>query len=157
MGSTIPFYGRLAKWLGIEVVAEARNEYKSFVQPYIAEHLSVPQKANQMELVNDLNDGLMMYIARNRGWTGLAGLEKVKALSQVGPYTAVQASKVGLLDGTKYRQDVLDSVMDAEAGGDEERKLKGFYHYHKVVEKSVKDVLEVGVVYLLGTIGESGE
>lgn len=32
-GSTTPFFGRLAKWLGIEVHAEARNEYKSFVQP----------------------------------------------------------------------------------------------------------------------------
>lgn len=32
-GTTTPFFGRLAKWLGIDVHAEARNEYKSFVQP----------------------------------------------------------------------------------------------------------------------------
>lgn len=37
----MPFYGRLAKWLGIEIHAEARNEYKSFVQPYIDEKLTV--------------------------------------------------------------------------------------------------------------------
>lgn len=162
-GTTVPFYGRLAKWLGIEVHAEARNEYKSFVQPYIDEALTAPQRENHTQLLNDLNDNLMTYIARNRfpDVVGQGGLDKVKKLSQTGPYTASQAVKEGLLNGTCYRQDILDSVLEKESGGDDERVIKGFYHYAKVmeraVEKATRDVMEIGVVYLMGTIGEPGE
>lgn len=107
----------------------------------------------------------MTYIARNRfpGEGGQAGLDKVKALSQVGPFTASEATRAGLIDGAAYRQDVLDSVFRDESGGDEPtgRQLKGFYHYHKVMERAVakktKCVMDVGVVYLLGAIGDAGE
>lgn len=114
--------------------------------------------------MNDLNDNLMTYIARNRfpSEIGRKGLEKVQALSQIGPFTAKAAVANGLLDGTKYRQDILDSVLDKEKGGDPDRKMKGFYHYSKIVEKAVEEssdnlVVDVGVVYLMGAIGESGE
>lgn len=164
MSSTIPFYSKLLNFLGIEVYAEARNEYKSFVQPYIGEGFTEPQRINKEELLNDLNDNLMTYIARNRfpGDIGRAGLDKVKELSKNGPYTAREAVKIGLLDGLNYRQDILDSVMEKEKGGDPGRKMKGFYHYSKVVEQAAKDapentVVDVGVIYLQGTIGDSGE
>lgn len=116
-----------------------------------------------MELIGDLNDNLMTYIARNRypDEGGQAGLDKVKALSQVGPYSANNAVKVGLLNGVGYRQDVLDSILEEDVGGDPERKLQGFYHYAKVMERAsekiVKDVVDIGVVYLMGTIGDPGE
>ncbi|KAI5474521.1 protease IV [Pseudohyphozyma bogoriensis] len=161
-GSTVPFYGRLAKWLGIEVHAEARNEYKSFVQPYIDEKFTKPQKANQEELITDLNDNLLTYIAHNRfpEEVGTAGLEKVKALSRKGPFTSSQAVTEGLLDGAAYRQDVLDSVMTDEEGRDKGKEVKGFYHYAKIMERALqksKAAMDVGVVYLLGTIGDQGE
>lgn len=185
-GSTTPFFGRLAKWLGIEVHAEARNEYKSFVQPvrqvpqrfhiagpsdspplqhqYIDEKLTEPQRENHEQLINDLNDNLLRYIGRNRFWSqGSEGsLARARALTRVGPFTAREATKEGLLNGTCYRQDVLDSVLDPEVGGDKERKMMGFYHYGKVLERAVekymnKETIEVGVVYLQGTIGEVGE
>lgn len=114
--------------------------------------------------MNDLNDNLMTYIARNRFPldVGRVGLEKVKDLSQFGPYTAKQAVAVGLLDGTKYRSDVLNSIFETEKGGDSERKLMGFYHYSKVIERAVEKspenvMVDVGVVYLMGAIGETGE
>ncbi|KAM0752047.1 hypothetical protein T439DRAFT_379176 [Meredithblackwellia eburnea MCA 4105] len=166
MGSTSPFFGRLLKWLGIDMHAEARNEYKSFVQPYIDEQFTKPQKENQEELINDLNDNLMTYIARNRfpSHPGAEGLAKVKALSQSGPFTTSQAVREGLLDGSAYRQDIMDSVFSSEGEGsvgDEGRALKGFYHYGKVMERAVakttKGAIDVGVVYLLGTIGDAGE
>ncbi|GAA5879466.1 hypothetical protein JCM1840_007048 [Sporobolomyces johnsonii] len=163
MGSTTPFFGRLAKWLGIDIHAEARNEYKSFVQPYIDEKLTDPQRENHHQLITDLNDNLLTYLARNRfpHLAGAAGLEHVKALSQVGPFTADQAVQNGLLTGTCYRQDIIDSVLDPEFGGKDERRLMGFYHYAKLMEKAVEkylnDAIEVGVVYLMGTIGDPGE
>ncbi|GAA5948378.1 hypothetical protein JCM3765_001397 [Sporobolomyces pararoseus] len=165
MGSTTPFFGRLAKWLGIEVHAEARNEYKSFVQPYIDEKLTDPQRENHQELISELNDNLLTYIGRNRFSTShlssSSALDHVKSLSQVGPFTADRAIENGLINGACYRQDVLDSILDPEFGGDDDKKLMGFYHYAKVVEKAMekylKEAIDVGVVYLMGTIGDPGE
>ncbi|GAA6013233.1 hypothetical protein JCM10207_000827 [Rhodosporidiobolus poonsookiae] len=216
MGSTTPFFGRLAKWLGIEVHAEARNEYKSFVQPYIDEQLTPPQRENHRQLLSDLNDNLLTYLARNRfpHLVGQRGLDRAKELSHVGPFTASRAKEAGLIDGLCYRQDVIDSVVEEEAqlvgaeaaaapapaltleqGAEKdaaqegqvvpaspepqppkpptldiarvkddkgnERKLMGFYHYAKVVERAMEkylnDAIDVGVVYLQGTIGDPGE
>lgn len=85
----------------------------------------------------------MTYIARNRfpNEGGQAGLNKVKALSQTGPYTSPQAVKAGLLDGSTYRQDVLDSVLAEDAGGDPERDVKGFYHYARVRFQELRALL----------------
>lgn len=122
-----------------------------------------PQKENQIELLTDLNSNLLTYIARNRFPTlpGQSGLSHVQSLSQLGPYTATEAAKAGLINGVGYRQDVLDSVLEPEKGGDEERKVQGLYHYarvmEKAVEKSVAEAIDIGVVYLLGTIGDPGE
>ncbi|BGP27049.1 protease IV [Rhodotorula toruloides] len=189
LGSTTPFFGRLARWLGIEVHAEARREYKSFVQPYIDEKFTDPQRENTHQLLSDLNDNFLAYIGRNRfsDKSGIESLEHVKALTQVGPFSAAQAKEKGLIDGLCYRQDVLDSVLlgkkekeaekvkEAEQEGavfkavkeaaKEEKpvnKLMGFYHYHKVLEKAVekhlaKETIPIGVVYLQGTIGDVGE
>ncbi|GAA5858034.1 hypothetical protein JCM8547_006672 [Rhodosporidiobolus lusitaniae] len=163
MGSTTPFYGRLAKWLGIEVHAEARTEYKSFVQPYIDEKFTDAQRANHLSLLSDLNDNLLTYLGRNRfpSLSGRASLDRLKSLSQVGPFSAARAAEAGLVDGVCYRQDVLDAVQldgeDKETGV----KMMGFFHYAKilerVVEKYMKDTIDVGVVYLLGGIGDPGE
>ncbi|GAA5935009.1 hypothetical protein JCM10213_000618 [Rhodosporidiobolus nylandii] len=215
MGSTTPFYGRLAKWLGIDIHAEARSEYKAFVQPYIDEQLTPPQRENHLALLNDLNTNLMTYLSRNRfsHLGGRRGLEHVQSLSKVGPFTAARAQKEGLVDGLCYRQDVIDSVLlegqqsleeaatapaalegsadpaaaaaqalEQAKGGvvlpplpmrplappkenpeqqQSERRLMGFYHFHKILEtaasKFLKDTIEVGVVYLLGGIGDPGE
>ncbi|GAA6030971.1 hypothetical protein JCM8097_008962 [Rhodosporidiobolus ruineniae] len=163
MGSTVPFYGRLAKWLGIDVHAEARNEYKSFVQPYIDEQLTEPQRENHLALLSDLNDNLLTYIGRNRypSLGGQGSLDHTKALTQVGPFPAPRAAEAGLIDGTCYRQDVLDAVLLDDADEATGNNLMGFYHYNKIIERAIQkrleDTIEVGVVYLLGTIGDPGE
>ncbi|GAA6057072.1 hypothetical protein JCM3770_001444 [Rhodotorula araucariae] len=163
LGSTTPFFGRLARWLGIEVHAEARNEYKSFISPYTREEFTEPQRENHSQLIHDLNDNLLTYIGRNRfpEKGGQGSLDHVRALTKVGPFTARTAEESGLINGTCYRQDVLDSVLDEAVGGDPQGKLMGFYHYHKVLERAVEkyltEAVEVGVVYLLGGIGDPGE
>ncbi|GAA5886500.1 hypothetical protein JCM6882_001659 [Rhodosporidiobolus microsporus] len=164
MGSTTPFFGRLAKWLGIDVHAEARSEYKSFVQPYIDEKFTDAQRENHTSLLSDLNDNLLTYIGRNRFSsshpTSAAALSHTKSLSLTGPFPAYRAQEAGLIDGTCYRQDVLDAVLDEEEK-ETGINMMGFYHYAKVLEKAAEkfmnDAIEVGVVYLLGTIGDPGE
>lgn len=80
---------------------------------YIDEKFTDPQRENTHQLLSDLNDNLLAYIGRNRfsDKSGVDSLEHVKALTQVGPFSAAQAKEKGLIDGLCYRQDVLDSVL----------------------------------------------
>jgi hypothetical protein len=144
-------------------LAEARNEYKSFVAPFIADSLSAEQKANQVSYMEDLNSNLLRYIGRNRfpNLPPTERLAKIKALSLIGPFTAGEATKHGLLNGVSYRQDLLDSILLPAQGGKDTRKLKGFAHYAETMQryrlKNVTEYMDVGVVYLLGSIGDAGE
>lgn len=123
-----------------------------------------PQRENQSELINDLNDNLMRHIARNRYPTmnEKERFDKVKALSQIGPLTASQSVAEGLLTSIAYRSEIMDSIFSKAEGGDEKRKLKGFYEYAKIAARKKdelykNDRIDVGVVYLLGSIGDGGE
>lgn len=107
-----------------------------------------------------------------------AAREKVRALTLKGPLTAQEAVDAGLLTGFAYKGELIESLlgMDRDKVDPEkddpaerveklqekaEKNLRGFYHYAKVKEKELakakKDTLEVGVVYVLGTIGDVGE
>lgn len=148
-----------------ELTLDWRARTAKSINQYIDEKLTDPQRENHQELISELNDNLLTYIGRNRFSSthseSTRALAHVKSLTQVGPFTAGRATEEGLLNGTCYRQDVLDSVLDPEFGGDDDAKLMGFYHYAKVVEKAMekylKEAIDVGVVYLMGTIGDPGE
>lgn len=133
------------------------------------------QKENEVELLNGLNDNLCTLIARGRfpADEPAVALEKVKGFTRRGPFTANEAKELGLITDTKYKHQVLKTVVDDDVKKDikddtilsfvtksDKPRLHGFYHYFKTMDKLVdksNDVLEVGVVYLLGTIGEAGE
>lgn len=106
--------------------------------------------------------------------------EKVRQLTLRGPLNAPEAVASGLVTGTAYKAELLENVLGVprvtdEQGQDEdledrvdrlkeasEKRMRGFYHYYKINEKEFekakkKEVLNVGVVYVLGTIGDVGE
>ncbi|MBW0470710.1 hypothetical protein O181_010425 [Austropuccinia psidii MF-1] len=192
INSTVTFYSRLLSWLGIKVHAEARTQYKSMVAPYTQNEFSEPQAENHMELLTDLNTNMLSIIAHNRSRSKdqKAGdktafkefLERLRGYAKRGPLGAKEATELGLIDGTMYKEELLSKVIlgDNPVVIDETNKelvgkakldalkqvlktqTKGFYHYHKIMdrltERKNKDgVLNIGVVYVLGTIGDVGE
>jgi hypothetical protein len=143
-------------------LADRVSSKPRFLTQYIDEQLTPPQRENHQSLLSDLNTNLLTYLGRNRfpHLSGSASLAHLRSLSQVGPFSASRAQKEGLVDGVCYRQDVLDAVQLNEQNEDAGVKLFGFYHYAKVLERGLKkvldDTIEVGVVYLLGGIGDPG-
>lgn len=108
--------------------------------------------------------------------------EKMKLYSKKGPLMAHEAIEMGLISGTTYKEELYEKVMfgkdavvvdelgEVLQGIDKinaikeeiKKKTKGFFHYHRIMDrisrKKFKDeVLNVGVVYVLGTIGDVGE
>ncbi|PWN46870.1 hypothetical protein IE53DRAFT_286523 [Violaceomyces palustris] len=166
LGAQIPFFKKVLDYFGVKVHAEARKEYKSMISTFNqSESLPPAQIQNEAELLGELNRGMMHAIGVNRFPEGQGGPEqitdKVTEWAKEGPFSSREATKLGLIDGTAYKRDIVKRLVDPESGGNEETKFKSLHHYNKVndraLDKHLKDdeILEVGVVYLLGTISNA--
>jgi hypothetical protein len=95
---------------------------------------------------------------------------QLKSLTFKGPFSAKEAQSLGLINQVAFKSKVLldligeSSIEDADIAPKDPAmpRLHGFYHYVKTmdraIEKSGEAVMDVGIVYLLGTIGgDAGE
>ncbi|KAG0149572.1 hypothetical protein CROQUDRAFT_686359 [Cronartium quercuum f. sp. fusiforme G11] len=182
INSTVTFYSRLLQWLGIKVHAEARTDYKS-MEPQAENHSELLKDLNTNMMTMIAMNRFPKEIVADRGSDNLVQLsDKIKAHAQKGPLMAHEAAEMGLITETAYKEELYEKVMfgkDAvvvdEAGKvlegidrittlreEIKKRTKGFFHYHRIMdrlsERKFKDeVLNVGVVYVLGTIGDVGE
>lgn len=108
--------------------------------------------------------------------------DRVLGYAKRGPLTVKEAVELGLITGTMYKEELLTNVIlgadpivldetNQEVHGKEKQdalkevlkaNTKTFYHYHKIMDelsthKGEDSILNVGVVYVLGTIGDMGE
>ncbi|EGF99057.1 putative protease IV sppA [Melampsora larici-populina 98AG31] len=184
INSTVTFYSRLLNWLGIKVHAEARTDYKSMT-PQAENHSELLEDLNRNMLsliaMNRFRNELSEQRPRDPKEMGSL-TERMKTYSKKGPLMAHEAIEMGLISGTTYKEELFEKVMfgkDAvvvdelgevlqgidkiNAIKDEiKKKTKGFFHYHRIMDrisqrKFKDEVLNVGVVYVLGTIGDVGE
>ncbi|WFD36303.1 hypothetical protein MCUN1_003182 [Malassezia cuniculi] len=160
LSAHIPFYRRLLDWAGIKVHAEARNEYKSMVSPFV-ERDSLPpaQLKNQAELIGELNYGYANAIGKSR-FPELGANEatdRVLALAQGGPYSAKEAAQLNLIDGVSFKRDALRSL----SGPALDDSFKALHHYFRITDRALSktvsedEVVQVGVIYLLGGISSA--
>ncbi|GAK65522.1 protease IV sppA [Moesziomyces antarcticus] len=164
LGAQIPFFKKVLDYFGIKVLAEARREYKSMVSTFSREEsLPAPQIQNEAELLGELNRGLVHAVAVNRfpdeDPDAMSG--KLEAWMKEGPFSAREAKELGLINGTAFKREIVKRLIDPKHGGNEEVKFKSLHHYNKVndrtLERQLKDdeIVEVGVVYLLGGISSA--
>ncbi|WFD05785.1 hypothetical protein MVES1_001119 [Malassezia vespertilionis] len=169
LSSQIPFFKRLLHWAGIRVHAEAREEYKSMVSPFIQETLPPAQLAEHSKLLGELNRGYAYAVGVSR-FANLAPCEatdRVAALAHNGPFTAKEAKDNGLIDDICYKRDILKQLLTPEelelekTGGNALRRFKTLMHYAQTSDDtfartlSKDEVVRVGVVYLLGGISNA--
>lgn len=180
LSSQVPFFRRLLGWLGIRTHAEARNEYKSMVSPFTeTESLTPAQLQNQAQLLGELNRGYEYAVGVNRfpAKDSEQAADTVAALAQRGPLSAREAEEAGLIDGRCYKRDIVRGLMHqrpSDSGDEEEQaaaallappneaaKFKSLYHYAQINQRQLSrtlredEVVNVGIVYLLGTISSA--
>lgn len=161
LSSQIPFYRRLLDWAGIRVHAEARSEYKSMVSPFVErDALPAAQLKNHAELLGELNYSYAMAVGKNR----FAELEPARAAAQVlalakeGPYSAREAVGANLIDGVSFKRDALRTLAGPFAG---DEQFKALHHYYDLTTRmlrrtvSADEIVQVGIVYLLGGISSA--
>lgn len=176
ISAQIPFFSRLISKLGIKVHAEARREYKSMISQFKEKDGLPPLQAqNEAQLLGELNRSVAYAIGSNRfrGIDGDDAADKVVELMGKGPYSAKEALELGLVDGLKYKGEVVKMLTGQDAGGDigEDKKkseakdddpaslkFKTLPHYARVTDRLLlsklkdEEVIPVAVCYLRGSI-----
>ncbi|CDW94038.1 hypothetical protein [Sporisorium scitamineum] len=164
LGAQIPFFKKVLDYFGIRVLAEARREYKSMISTFSREDsLPAPQVQNEAELLGELNRGLVHAVAVNRYPDQDPDVmsRKVEAWMKEGPFSTREAKELGLINGAAFKRDIIKRLVDPAHGGNDETKFKSLHHYNKVNDRALDrqltddEVVQVGVVYLLGGISSA--
>lgn len=167
LASQLPFFKRLLNWAGIKVHSEAREQYKSMVAPFTeTDSLTPEQLANQADLLGDLNHGYAHAVGANRfpKLDGQVAAEHVAELACRGPFSAREAEQAGLIDGTRFKRELVQELVpktsDDEEMAESTKRWKTLAHYVQLSERTLQktlnkdQVVKVGVVYLLGGISQ---
>lgn len=172
LSAQLPFFSRLLTKLGIKVHAEARREHKSMVSQFTQEEgLTKPQAENEAQLLGELNRSVAYAIGINR-YPSLnpdEAADKVTEMMRRGPWTAKDALAAGLVDGIKYKGDVIKILTGTDdwnradekddAGDNSQRlKFKTVPHYARIIDRGVEQKLkedervQIAICYLRGGI-----
>jgi len=113
LGGRLTFFGTLLERLGVQVDFMAAGDYKSFGETFTRSFASEANREQLSALYGDLQDQLIDGIAAGRG------LERDAVAAMLGqsPLSAAAAKKAGLIDDTRYSDQLqpgLESLLDEE-------------------------------------------
>ena len=156
IGGGIVFYKGLLDKLGVKVEFLRHGAYKSAVEPYMEDSLSVNARSNMESLYKDLWEILRMRVAeRIKTGSSAESLKMLDSLAQKPVITAIGAKKAGLVDTLLYIDQVpayaLKTFFDMDAP-----PHVGFRTWSpsnmKIFDESWKHRAKVALLNINGTI-----
>ena len=103
LGGEITFYKGLLDKIGVKVEFLRHGAYKSAVEPYVADSMSVEARKNIETLYKDIWENVRMRVAgRIKTGTVLDNTNMLDSLAQKPVITAIGAKKAGLVDTLLY-------------------------------------------------------
>lgn len=156
IGGGIVFYKGLLDKLGVKVEFLRHGAYKSAVEPYMEDSLSVNARSNMESLYKDLWEILRMRVAeRIKTGSSTENLKMLDSLAQKPVITAIGAKKAGLVDTLLYIDQVpgyaLKTFFDMDAP-----PHVGFRTWSpsnmKIFDESWKHRAKVALLNINGTI-----
>jgi protease-4 len=120
LGGGITFYKGLLDKLGVKVEFLKHGEYKSAVEPYTADSMSVNARSNIETLYKDIWEIVRMHVApRMKHGTSSDNMQSLDSLAQKPVITAIGAKRAGLVDTLLYIDQVpsyaLKTFFDIDA------------------------------------------
>lgn len=156
IGGGIVFYKGLLDKLGVKVEFLRHGAYKSAVEPYMEDSLSVNARSNMESLYKDIWEILRMRVAeRMKTGSSTENLKMLDSLAQKPVITAIGAKKAGLVDTLLYIDQVpayaLKTFFDMDAP-----PHVGFRTWSpsnmKIFDESWKHRAKVALLNINGTI-----
>ena len=119
LGGGLTFYKGLFDKLGVKVEFLRHGAYKSAVEPYTADSMSVNARTNIESLYKDIWEIVRMHVAPRMKGLPSANVDKLDSLAQKPVITAIGAKRAGLVDTLLYIDQVpsyaLKTFFDIDA------------------------------------------
>jgi len=141
------FLGGFWEKLDIDMQVEKIREYKTFGDLLVGREMTEAHREMANSLIDSLNSQLLHDIAEARGLTP----EAVQQLIDGPTMTPADFQQAGLIDGTQYYDEVLDSLKVA---GETEAKTVSMSTYRRVKPSvlGLKPEAKIALVYGVGGI-----
>lgn len=110
-----PFAAEALARLGVFFQVQRRSEFKTALDPLHESAMSAPQREMLEALVSDLSSQLAGAIATGRRLPEA----RARQLLTGGPYTALEARELGLIDALLYRDEAFARVAGRASGAEE--------------------------------------
>lgn len=155
LGSSLTFFRRMLQWLGVRVLSETRNEYKSVTSAFVHDELPPEQLANLSDVLGGLQHNMARLLGQNRfSEQGPPHVATAKAehVLRHGPYSASEALAAGLIDGICHRHDITPSLDVSET-------RRAFSHYVRICANEHADdpADKVAVIFLQGIMDRNSK
>ncbi len=141
------FLGGVWEKLGVDMQVEKVREYKTFGDFLVGREMTDAHREMANSLLDSLNRQLLHDIAEARGLTP----EAIQALIDGPTMTPADFQQAGLIDGTRYFDEVLDSLV---AAGKREAKTVSMSTYRRVKPSIVglRPEAKIALIYGIGGI-----
>ncbi|MCB9246092.1 MAG: signal peptide peptidase SppA [Flavobacteriales bacterium] len=107
MLSQVTFVTEMLDKIGVEMQVVKRGKFKGAVEPFVLDGLSPENRLQIESYVNSLFDEMIGNIAASRGLTA----DSLKGIAdRFAVRNAEQAFASGMIDGSKFRDEVLDEI-----------------------------------------------
>ncbi len=153
MAATPMFFKGTFEKLGIEpmLIRPENNKYKSYGETFISKQMSEANRAQRLELMQDIWKHMLTRIAEARK-IEVARLEKIA--TDLAVNGAEDAFKLGLVDALRY-EDQADETVSEKAGQDKKKKLRTVsvekYATNAELAAEFKDD-KIAVIYAVGGV-----
>lgn len=157
--SEIMFYKDALKKLGVEPQIIRHGKFKSYVEPYIYKKMSDENRQQIMAYMGSIWNHMLEGISKEREIS-------IKKLNELADNLTLRKAELaienGLIDGVKYKDEVLAELAELTNKTDD-KKIEhiSLAKYTKVSDKKRKSLEKnkIAVVYASGTVimGEGGE
>ncbi|WP_299468631.1 signal peptide peptidase SppA [uncultured Gimesia sp.] len=119
----VSFYKNLFDWLDVKPDVLRVGEYKSAAEPYTRTEMSPAFREEMEALLDNYFGQIIAMISKSRGLSA----EQVETAINAGPYMAVDAKKLGLIDHVAYE----DQLPELITGGNKKTEVKVIHNYAK--------------------------
>ncbi len=130
MRSEIMFYKNALEKLGVEIQVLRHGKFKSAVEPYIQEEMSDANREQIMTYMGAIWDHLLEGISQERD-IPVEDLNRIADGLEI--RDAQDAVDLGMIDGLKYRDEVLDELLERSGlGRDQKVRFVSMSKYSQV-------------------------
>lgn len=135
LGTEMTYFKGMFDKVGVEmqVIRGSNNDFKSAVEPFFRENMSDSSRLQVERFLGSIWSDIRAEIAKDRKITS-------QSLNEIAEYAKIQrvedALKYKLIDGVKYRDEVIDLVQKKAGGKSDMTNLMAFEKYAKTKFKN---------------------